>query len=254
MDEVAILETARLADGSVASGSRVQEALVELRDTPAPEAFSAITFMMSQAAEAKGQLFQDLWALWASGLKTGGYFVEFGAASGVELSNTWLLEKKMGWRGILAEPNPVFHESLRVNRSCDVTAKCVFTHTGDQLEFLASHIPELGRLASVPVSDMHEERRTRRPQVITVETISLNDLLIEHGAPRTIDYLSIDTEGSELQILEAFDFERWDVSSITVEHNFTPQRQALYDLLTVRGYRRQLEGVSLYDDWYLKVR
>ena len=254
MDEIATLELARLTDGSLASGSRTQRALAELRDTPALEEFSAITFMMSQAAQAKGQLFQDLWALWASGLKTGGYFVEFGAASGVELSNTWLLEKKMGWRGILAEPNPVFHDSLKANRSCDVTAKCVFSRTGEQLEFLASHIPELGRLSSIPAGDVHEARRTRRPQVITVETISLNDLLVEHGAPQTIDYLSIDTEGSELQILEAFDFERWDVGAITVEHNFTPQRQALYDLLIARGYRRQLEGVSLHDDWYVKVR
>ena len=254
MDEIATLELARLTDDSLDSGNRIQKALIELHDTPASEAFSAITFMMSQAAEAKGQLFQDLWALWASGLKIGGYFVEFGAASGVELSNTWLLEKKMGWRGILAEPNPVFHDSLKANRTCDVTAKCVFARTGEQLEFLASHIPELGRLASVPADDMHEKRRTRRPKVITVETISLNDLLIEHGAPQTIDYLSIDTEGSELQILEAFDFDRWDVRAITVEHNFTPQRQALYDLLVAHGYRRQLEGVSLYDDWYVKAR
>jgi len=253
MDEVGLLNMASLATGKVGGGKRIQEALTALRDTPARREVGAIAFMMAYAAEAKGQLFQDLWALWVSGLKSGGYFVEFGAASGVELSNSWLLEKKMGWRGILAEPNPVFWDSLKANRTCDVSTKCVFDRSGEQLEFLASHMPELSRIASLPAEDSHERRRLKRPQVITVETISLNDLLIERGAPAVIDYLSLDTEGSELRILEAFDFDRWDVRAITVEHNFTPLREALHDFLSERGYRRELEGVSLFDDWYVKV-
>ncbi len=72
------------------------------------------------------------------------------------------------------------------------------------------------------------------------------------AAPAEIDYLSIDTEGSELEILRAFDFDRWNVRLISVEHNHTPLRQPLYDLLTARGYVRKWPELSAFDDWYVR--
>ena len=211
-----------------------------------------IGYLVAMAPESKGQLFQDLWALWVSGQKKGGYFVEFGAASGVYLSNTWLLEKKMGWSGILAEPNPVFFRSLRNNRSCQVSTKCVYPSTGEQLEFIGAKSPEFSRIASIVPEDANESARVDGDR-FQVESISLNDLLIQAAAPPIIDFMSVDTEGSELEILSAFDFDRWDVRAITVEHNLTSKREGLYDLLTARGYERQLPDLSQGDDWYVKA-
>lgn len=230
------------------------EFLASLRQAPERDEFlSCVSLLVSLAHEAKGQMFQDLWALWASGLKSNGYFVEFGAMNGVDLSNTWLLEKQFGWRGILAEPNPGFHPDLRSNRDCDVSAKCVWKRTGDKMDFLVTRHAEFSRLADVVPDDAHERRRQRRPTTIQVETISLNDLLLQHGAPQTIDFLSLDTEGSELAILQAFDFDRWDVRALTVEHNFTPAREAIQQLLEAQGYRRKFETLSRGDDWYIKA-
>jgi len=235
------------------SGKEVQGLLDALRRGEAgDDRFRAISFMMAMAPESKGQLFQDLWALWRSGLKRGGYFVEFGAASGVELSNTWLLERKFGWTGILVEPNPVFFDSLRANRSCDISTRCVYARTGETLEFLSTAEPEYSRLLDVSADDVHEAARQSKASTLSVETISLNDLLASHHAPRTIDFLSVDTEGSEFVILSEFDFDRWDVRTIAVEHNHTPARQQLRDLLAGRGYRLDLGKVSRHDDWYVK--
>ena len=123
-----------------------------------------------------------------SGQKKGGYFVEFGAADGVHLSNTWLLETKMGWRGVLAEPNPGFLASLTANRRCDISTKCVYSRSGEQLEFLATSHAELSRIASILPGDSHEGRRAKgTPRRFDVETVSLNDLLTEHQPPKTID-------------------------------------------------------------------
>jgi hypothetical protein len=86
-----------------------------------------------------------------------------------------------------------------------------------------------------------------------VETVSLNDLLAEQQAPRQIDYLSIDTEGSEWPILETFDVSKYDINVITVEHNFCePDRRRIYDRLTQSGFVRVLEPFSKFDDWYVK--
>jgi hypothetical protein len=85
-----------------------------------------------------------------------------------------------------------------------------------------------------------------------IETISLNDLLKKYNAPKDIDYISLDTEGSEVNILEAFDFSQYKVKFFTVEHNNKEvNRQKIYDLLTSKGYDRVLTYISNWDDFYV---
>jgi hypothetical protein len=67
------------------------------------------------AGRATSQFGHDAFVLAALGEKTGGYFVEVGAGDGVNLSNTHLLETALGWRGLLVEPSPLFHASIRRN-------------------------------------------------------------------------------------------------------------------------------------------
>jgi len=201
-------------------------------------------------ARRRSQFGQDLLALAAAGFKRGGYFVEFGATDGAYLSNTHLLEADYGWRGILAEPARRWHAALRANRQCILETRCVWSRSGEQLRFTETPAAELSTLANFSAGDLHA--RLRRGGVeYPVETISLNELLAANAAPAFIDYLSVDTEGSEFDILAALDFERHRFGLITVEHNHGPQRERLFALLTGHGYRRILEAVSACDDWYV---
>ena len=84
-----------------------------------------------------------------------------------------------------------------------------------------------------------------------VNTISLIALLKKYNAPKEIDYLSVDTEGSELDILSAFDFNEYRFNCITIEHNFTENREKLKFLLEQNGYKRVFEHLSKWDDWYI---
>ncbi len=243
-----------IAVGDPEEGKRIQWMLNHLRKGAynQNDVYQFIAFAMPLAKRSKAQLFQDLWALWRSEQRQGGYFVEFGAGDGVNLSNTYFLETEMGWRGVLAEPNPHFVESVRRNRRCDISSKCVFSVSGQSLPFLMAQEGEFSRLAQVVPGDGHEPHRLEGATYAEVATISLEDLLIEHNAPQRIDYLSVDTEGSEFEILRNFDFDRWDIRCISVEHNRTAARDHIYDLLVGNGFRRQWPELSRIDDWYVR--
>jgi hypothetical protein len=77
-------------------------------------------------------------------------------------------------------------------------------------------------------------------------------MLDEHGAPQVIDYVSIDTEGSEPGILRAFPWSDYHVRYLTVEHNNVPGRRAELDsILVPRGYERVMTSWSGVDAWYV---
>ena len=206
-------------------------------------------FCIRHANQSKAQLYQDLLVRWKLENKTDGFFVEFGATNGVDLSNTYSLENNLGWKGILAEPAKCWHEQLSQNRECAIDTRCVWDSSGQTLTFNEVENPELSTVQSLAESDFHAGTR-EKGKVYDVKTISLNDLLAENLAPEVMDYLSIDTEGSELLILKSLDFRKYLFSIVTVEHNFTPQRAEIFDLLAARGYARVFPELSRWDDWY----
>jgi len=204
---------------------------------------------------SRSQIGQDVFVtcqmqLWNRENKQG-FFVEFGATDGIYLSNTYVLEKIFGWDGLLVEPAQIWRERLIQNRNSKIDFRCVFDETGKKIIFNESENAVYSTIDQFSEMDIHKRKRIQGINY-SVDTVTLNDLLIEHGAPSLIDYLSIDTEGSEFQILQAVNFNHWSFKVITVEHNYMPQRILIHKLLTENGYKRVLEHISLMDDWYIK--
>jgi FkbM family methyltransferase len=217
-----------------------------LIDRDDPDAF--LDFAAAVLRSSYSQRFQDLFGLWESDFARRGYFVEFGALNGRDFSNSYLMEQ-LGWDGVIAEPHPNYTEAIHRNRTCTISTKCVADRTGDTVTFhLVQGRPALSTIEGFGTAD---ERSHFREDYIAheVETITLNDLLDDSSAPELIDFLSIDTEGSEVMILGAFDFARHPIRAISVEHN-DAQRDELYTLLTAQGYRRKWPELSGHDDWY----
>jgi FkbM family methyltransferase len=203
--------------------------------------------------KSKSQNYQDLFVLSELNMKQDGFFVEFGATNGVDISNTFLLEEEFGWKGILAEPAQFWQEELRRNRpSAFLEYLCVWTDSNIQLLFNETENTDLSTLNSFSSLDSHKELR-KIGKKYYVNTISLTDLLDKYSAPAHIDYLSIDTEGSEFDILKSFDFDRYSFGVITCEHNYTATREKIYKLLVSKGYTRKYENISRWDDWYVKI-
>ncbi|PLK27933.1 methyltransferase [Novosphingobium sp. TH158] len=199
---------------------------------------------------SQAQLRQDLFALACTGFRRNGFFVEFGATDRKTLSNTWLLEKHFGWTGILAEPARTWHSQLTAERSARIDFDCVWSRSGEEFRFTEAAEAELSTISDFAGSDYHAHNR-QSGQSYTVRTVSFNDLLERHAAPAMMDYLSIDTEGSELEILSSLDFDRFRFRVITCEHNYTANRERIHSLLSAKGYVRKLEAVSDFDDWYV---
>jgi len=220
------------------------------------EELAFIGHCLINANEKESQNYQDVFVLYETKYKRNGYFVEFGATDGKDISNTILLEKKYGWTGIVAEPNPVWHDALIKNRTCHISKSCVYSKTGEEIEFIASDTPDISGIKEFASKDEHTANRNIG-RTITVQTISLVDLLDQYNAPNEIDYLSIDTEGSEYVILKAFfdNPKNYKIDNITVEHNWIQSdRDAIYNLLRDNGYERKLVMFSRCDDFYTKVK
>ena len=202
------------------------------------------------------QLNQDVEIALLYGRKRGGYFVEVGAHNGIHLSNTKMLEESFGWNGVCAEPNPNLFKELVKNRTAYCSQKAVYSTSGETLEFLmgtddANHTDLLSGITKTLMEGGNLEcLKKENVGTIKVETITLTKLLDEAKMPRFIEYLSIDVEGAEMEVLNGIDFFKYAFGRIDVEHNYQePHRTNMRTFLEGKGYSFFHE--NQWDDAYI---
>ena len=181
-----------------------------------------------------------LWILFIFDCRKDGYFVEFGACDGVLFSNTNLLEKDFGWTGILAEPNKSYKNELRKNRKARIHYGAVWSKSGESIEFAEI---TAGGLSGIYSTFRGNEGALNKRESLGIKrykvtTISLNDLLNNHNAPIDFDLLSIDTEGSEFEILNSLDLNKYRPKVISVESDGSQNGAIQFEnLLSEYGYK-----------------
>ena len=198
----------------------------------------------------KSQLNQDIWILLLYGEKREGYFVEVGSTTGTNLSNTYLLEKGYDWGGICIDANPNDTEELRKNRDCIVLDSCISSKSGEEVSFLVQ--------SCYSGIEMHTEKKdypngdgnVDYEKTITLTTVTLDQVLRENNAPLFIEYISIDTEGSELEVLKGIDFSSFTIGAFTIEHNDNEiQKEEIQNFLQSKGYEKFVQ--VYWEDWYV---
>lgn len=199
---------------------------------------------------------QDSFVIEALGGKRGGFFVDSGASDGLKGSNTYRLETEFGWSGICIEPNTELFSRLRANRRCNCLNCCLWDSAGP-VEFLegagvyggivVAYDAAFRRFAEDQARSSPLARCGDKPTVKPAREIG--EILQTSGAPKTIDYWSLDTEGSELAILKSFPFEQYAVGILSVEHNYLSVRHEIEAFLKTKGMIRVQElGI---DDIYM---
>lgn len=131
--------------------------------------------------------------------KKNGYFVEVGALDGLRMSQSYLFEKTLDWKGIIVEPNPVWKDSILLHRKCNISREAISNKRGIEI-FECREIEGFSGLKST----VNASRSSDIVGEFPVETITLSDLFNKFNAPNIIDWVAIDTEGAECIILNQF--------------------------------------------------
>ena len=186
-----------------------------------------------------------------------GYFVEVGANDPYALSQTWQLEQA-GWTGILIEPQPALAARLRAERKARVFAVACSARENSG-RTMTLHV-------AGPLSSLNRERMAAGAQpetTIEVPVRTLDSVLEEAGAPAGFDFLSIDVEGHEVEVLRGLDLARWQPRLIMLEdhvpdlsrHNYlTAQRYRIIRRFENNGWyvpRNAVETPSLAERWQI---
>lgn len=169
--------------------------------------------------------------------KNKGYFVDIGAHDGITFSNSKFFEE-LGWDGVCIEPNPKIFDVLKSNRKCKCIKKAIDNKIGvsqffqitDGPDMLSGLVNEFTDKAIIRINNELESF----PEgfgYIDVEC----DLFENTVSDNKIDFLSLDTEGNELKILQTIDFDKFNINVITVENNDYDDK--FFNYLIPKGYQ-----------------
>lgn len=175
-------------------------------------------------------LFLDRWVF--RGLENG-VFVDIGAHDGITCSNTWFFEKQRNWRGVCVEPNSAVFKRLRANRSAHSVDCCIAARTGtEKFQRIAGYSEMLSGIAGRFTAE-HRKRIFDEMQqfggsseIVDIPAKTFADVVDEAGIAE-VDYLSIDTEGTEIEILKSIDFRKYTIHAVTVDHNLETRPELL---------------------------
>lgn len=173
-----------------------------------------------------------LWELFEK--KRTGFYVDVGAYDGVGFSNTYFFEA-IGWRGVLIEAAPELYARCAAARphstvvhaaagSRNGTAPFTIVDGAGGVDTLSSSMPDHERIA----------REGGQSRVVDVPLRTLDDILADVHEP--IDFVSIDVEGSELDVLQGFDLDRFRPRILVIEENSADAGVRIREHLAGRGY------------------
>lgn len=164
---------------------------------------------------------QDLWVIRdVFDYRRGGTFLDIGAAGGVELSNSYALERYWGWKGLCVEADGDNFQKLKATRSCQLANVCLDERPGEVL---------FSRKGGFFGGIVENANDSESGDVVRVPALPLSDLLEKNQLPTTIDYLSLDVEGAEDRVMAGFPFETHRFLAATIERPSPALRKKLAD-------------------------
>lgn len=171
-----------------------------------------------------------------------GFYIEIGALDGTKQNSTIVLEQA-GWDGVCVEPMPINIKRLKKNRKCRIVEGAVWIENGS-VEFA-----DVGISGWTGISETHQAQHKEKYKDGVTKLIVPCYTFDSLKLPNHIDYFQIDTEGSELQIIDSIDFKKYQIDYICIEDNLGLQGDTTYhNLIISKGYELvyKIKQDSLY--------
>lgn len=184
--------------------------------------------------------------------KENGFCIDVGASDGEHGSNTLYFEKA-GWDCFCIEPNPFFYESLKEKRKKFIQVACGQFNKNSQ----RFNTVDIGKdriqssLSSLRLDDRLLE--THKDVINDIKKIwvrvrSLDSIIADNNLQHDIDFISIDTEGTELDVLKGLSMDKLNITLLVIENNFKDKN--ISDYLIDFGYK--LDQRYKVNDFYVK--
>lgn len=173
--------------------------------------------------------------------KKGGFYVDVGAHHPERYSNTYLLYKK-GWRGINIDPDPAAIRLFEGKRKRDVNLCVGISRERDERPFYIFSDPAVNTFSPAFAELWQKEKWIELREKVLTKTMPLREVF-DHAMPKDtlIDFLNVDAEGLDFEVLESNDWGRFRPEVIAIEeHGFradTPAESAVYRFLREKGYK-----------------
>ena len=187
--------------------------------------------------------------------KESGFFIEVGAHDGVTCSNTLFFEKYRNWKGICIEPGLEEFKLLCENRSSINLDCCVSNYDGESdFCYISGYSNMLSGLdedySREHLDRIDSEIRQHGGQVVKIKipVFKLQTILDKYNITE-VDYCSIDTEGSELKVIQSIDFNKTKFKLFSIENNYNDTQIQHY--LETKGF--QLLTKLRWDDIFENV-
>ena len=170
---------------------------------------------------------QYIYNTFFKGKKDPGFFLEIGADDGIRFSNCKFFEETLNWKGIAIEARKAAYDKLVKNRNCICLNNCL-SDIEEETDFLELKGYGIGLSGLINKYDPRHVKRIERDvqnvkhegrSIVKLQTVKLSSILEKYDITN-IDFLSIDTEGSELDILKVLDFNKYNIDVITIEDNY----------------------------------
>ena len=197
--------------------------------------------------------------------KSNGVFVEVGALDGFGASNTWFFEMERNWSGLLIEPNPVeFNKRNQHPRPNSIFENCAISDVEMDINFLSiegpcnvlsgimefynsQHLERIDRELEMYSNHPEGHELYSRKEQIPMKAVRLQTLFSKHNITK-IDFISIDVEGAELQVLNSINFDKVDIDVFMIENNYGLEKET--EFLSSKGYK--LLGNIEWDSVFIK--
>lgn len=200
--------------------------------------------------EYSSQIGQDIFIDILNLKKENGFFIEIGVGDGVNISNTFFLEKSRNWTGVLCEPDRTSHRSIAANRSAVLCKEAIYNSNGI-IEFYS--IDGNNELSTITLTEDMNSAMRKNYSKYEVHSLTFDEFAKRYNIPLDIDFISLDTEGTELEILSTIDFQKFNIKALCIEHNNLKERKMkLKELMFSHGYKLFNEKLSLFDYWFYK--